>query len=182
MKHSSRFFTLSNIISLLRLLLAIPVCIGILYDWSDSLLLILALLAYISDILDGFLARKYNDISEWGKILDPLADKILVGSAAISLMIVGKLSIWYIALVLGRDIAILIAGFLSSRKLGYVLPSTYMGKVAVISVAITLICSFVDSLYIYIQASYILSSIMLIISFIHYGIRMKSFLSPIKNA
>ena len=94
MKYSSRFFTLSNIISLLRLLLAIPVCIGILYDWSDSLLLILALLAYISDILDGFLARMYNDISEWGKILDPLADKILVGSAAISLMIVGKLSIW----------------------------------------------------------------------------------------
>jgi phosphatidylglycerophosphate synthase len=172
MKHSSRFFTLSNIISLSRLLLAIPVCFGILYDWSDSLLLILALLAYISDILDGYLARMNNDISEWGKILDPLADKILVGSAAISLMIVGKLSIWYIALVLGRDIAILIAGLLSR----------YIGKVAVITVAITLICSFVDSLYIYIQASYILSSIMLIISFIHYGMRMKSFLSPIKNA
>jgi CDP-diacylglycerol--glycerol-3-phosphate 3-phosphatidyltransferase len=182
MKNSSRFFTLSNIISVFRLLLAVPVCYGILDHWSDSLLLILALLAYTSDILDGYLARMYNDISEWGKILDPLADKILVGSASISLMIVGKLSIWYIALVLGRDIAILIAGLLSSRKLGYVLPSTYLGKGAVITVAITLICSFVDSLHMYIQASYILSSIMLIISFFHYGIRLKSFLSPTNNA
>ena len=182
MKNSSRFFTLSNIISVFRLLLAFPVCYGILNHWSDSLLLIMALLAYISDILDGYLARKYNDISEWGKILDPLADKILVGSASISLMIVGKLAIWYIALVLVRDIAILIAGLLSSRKIGYVLPSTYLGKGAVITVAITLICSLIDSLHMYMQASYILSSTMLIISFFHYGKRMKSFLSPIKNA
>ena len=66
----------------------------------------LALMAYISDLLDGYIARKRNEITEWGKILDPLADKIFVGLTCIALLSIGQLSIWYIALVIGRDVLI----------------------------------------------------------------------------
>jgi len=64
------------------------------------------IIAAITDWYDGWLARKFNYITEWGKFLDPLADKILTSSAFIAFVIVGILSLWMVILIVVRDILI----------------------------------------------------------------------------
>ncbi|MDY0081224.1 MAG: CDP-alcohol phosphatidyltransferase family protein, partial [Ignavibacteriaceae bacterium] len=93
MKNS--FYTISNLLSLIRLFLAIPFWFlldGIKEGDSPLFLMLIVLLAIISDFLDGYFARKFNQISEMGKILDPLADKICVASITFKLYLIGFIS------------------------------------------------------------------------------------------
>ena len=62
----------------------------------------------LSDLLDGYLARATNQVSELGKFLDPVADKALIGSAMISLSILGRFPWWITAVILAREIGITI--------------------------------------------------------------------------
>ncbi|MGA1434927.1 MAG: CDP-alcohol phosphatidyltransferase family protein, partial [Candidatus Kapaibacteriota bacterium] len=103
-------WTLSNILSISRMVMAPFMYVFIFYGYPTSWVYSLALLAYVSDLLDGYAARSRNEITEWGKVLDPLADKIFVGVTSIALVEVGQLSFWYIAVVIGRDLLIVIAG------------------------------------------------------------------------
>lgn len=64
------------------------------------------LLAAITDWYDGWLARKFNYITNWGRIWDPLADKILTSSAFIAFVILGKLELWMVIIILLRDFMI----------------------------------------------------------------------------
>ena len=79
---------------------------------ADDVLLILILgaLAVLTDFLDGLLARKLNSITETGKILDPLADKICVAAGALSAMLYGDLPVVLFVVILLRDMVIVIAG------------------------------------------------------------------------
>ncbi len=118
--------TLATQITLFRILL-IPVFIGcLLYYYESSkqgavqdlyriAAVVVFLVASISDAVDGYIARHFNQRSQLGAILDPLADKALLLSAIITLSFVqveglGKLPLWFLVLVLSRD-AILVAGF-----------------------------------------------------------------------
>ncbi len=64
------------------------------------------IVAAITDWYDGWLARKFNYITEWGKFLDPLADKILTSTAFLALVLVGILELWMVLLIISRDIII----------------------------------------------------------------------------
>lgn len=64
------------------------------------------LLAAITDWYDGWLARKFNYITNWGRVWDPLADKILTSAAFIALVILGIVELWMVAIILLRDIII----------------------------------------------------------------------------
>lgn len=64
------------------------------------------LLAAITDWYDGWLARKFNYITNWGRVWDPLADKILTSSAFIAFVILGKLELWMVIIILLRDFMI----------------------------------------------------------------------------
>jgi len=81
-----------NLISLFRLLLIIPFTVLFQNFFNNGsiryYIVMLCLIAYLSDILDGFIARKTNQISELGKIIDPLADKILVGGIVLNLFFI----------------------------------------------------------------------------------------------
>ena len=132
----------------------------------------IALLAYISDLLDGYLARARNEVTEWGKVLDPLADKIFIASVCLGMIWSGQLSIWYIAIVLVRDILIIIAGLFFANKSDYVLPSTYVGKATVLTIILVLVCAFAGIDGLYLQIAYVVSALMIVYSLIHYSKRM----------
>jgi len=70
-------FLIPNILSILRLILLLPLCYLILYKFETqkSVIIFIMILMYITDLSDGYIARKFNQISETGKILDPLADR-----------------------------------------------------------------------------------------------------------
>jgi len=98
--------TLPNILTFFRILIT-PVFIICLFDdfpgahlWA----LFLFIIASITDAYDGYYARKNNMVTDTGKFLDPLADKILVSSAFISFAIMGLIDFWMVALILFRDL------------------------------------------------------------------------------
>jgi CDP-diacylglycerol--glycerol-3-phosphate 3-phosphatidyltransferase len=136
------FFYLSNLLSLFRMLLAIPLWILLSQNnFNDNRILIgsLCLFAAITDVLDGFLARKLNQVSEFGKIIDPLADKVCVGILILKLFLLDQIPIYYLTIILGRDLLILVGGIITSKKLKKVIPSNYIGKATVITISLSLL-------------------------------------------
>ena len=99
----------------------------------------IGIFAAITDVLDGYLARKLNQVTEFGKIIDPLADKILVVYVVLNLFLLGKIPNYYFYMIAARDILILAGGIIVSKKLGKVLPSDYIGKATVLAISFVLL-------------------------------------------
>jgi CDP-diacylglycerol--glycerol-3-phosphate 3-phosphatidyltransferase len=131
---ADRFLTISNIVSIIRLLLTIPVAWALLTD-QLPLAFWLCVVAAISDWLDGTVARATNTESEWGKILDPIADKVLVGVVVVIMLVRGLLPAWFVAAVVVRDVLILAGGAFAARYTPVVPPSLLSGKLAVSAIA-----------------------------------------------
>lgn len=97
---------LPNIISLLRVILS-PVFFVLIISENPSdvrLACVIYVIAAITDYLDGFLARKLNIISAFGKFVDPLADKFLTGASFIAFVVMGLIPLWMVTIVLARDL------------------------------------------------------------------------------
>jgi CDP-diacylglycerol--glycerol-3-phosphate 3-phosphatidyltransferase len=137
MGRKNTIWNISNGLSLFRIFLVIP---GAYFFWNEQrdIAIGIGVLAYITDILDGWAARKFDEVSELGKIMDPIADKIFVGMVAIVLILKGQLPLWFVAVVLLRDAIIVSAGMYVRKKINFVLPSNFPGKAAALSVAATL--------------------------------------------
>lgn len=78
--------------------------------------LVVFIIAAITDWYDGWLARKFNYITEWGKFLDPLADKILTSTAFIAFIFVGILKSWMVVLIIIRDLFITVLRMYADYK------------------------------------------------------------------
>jgi len=101
-------WNLPNTISLLRIGVA-PILILLLVSPGETLSLAAAILfvvASVTDVLDGYLARKMGLVTTLGKFLDPLADKLLIMTALIMLIPLGRAPAWITALIVGREIAV----------------------------------------------------------------------------
>ena len=98
--------TLPNILTIIRILMTPFFIICLFYDhpWAKSWALIIFIVASITDAYDGYLARKNDQVTEAGKFLDPLADKILVSSAFISFAVIGVVEYWMVGLIIFRDL------------------------------------------------------------------------------
>jgi len=117
----SDFLLVPNLLTFLRLFL-LPFIFYLLLrnNTSDFIIAMILLgIAYFSDIFDGWLARKLRQESELGKILDPLVDKLAVGSVAIYTVIYKGFPLWALVLVLAKDILIVLGGWylLKIRKI-----------------------------------------------------------------
>jgi cardiolipin synthase (CMP-forming) len=134
--ENEKFFTWSNIVSASRFVLTLPIAWTIYYDMPYTAFL-LCWFAAFTDWLDGYLARRTNTVSEWGKIIDPVADKVLVGTVVALLLVKGLLPLWFVLTVVARDIFILIGSLYASRYTTVVLPSMMSGKLAVSAIAFT---------------------------------------------
>ena len=94
--------------------------------------------AIATDALDGWIARRYNLVTNLGKLLDPIADKVLTGAALIGLSAIGELPWWVTIVVLAREIGVTVHRLFEARSL--VVAAAWMGKVKTVAqaVAITL--------------------------------------------
>lgn len=138
-----RVWTLSNLLSLSRILLVAPLAYCMLTDvphqqWWVALIIVIAV---ITDFFDGALARRRHEVSEFGKIIDPVADKIAVGAAAGLMAWTGDLPWWYLGVVVGRDILIMAGGVYIRKKKSITVQSNWPGKIAVNAIALVLLLS-----------------------------------------
>ena len=120
-----------NILTLFRLFL-IPVFILVFFsDAPNSLIYSISifLLAGATDILDGYIARKYNMITKWGTVLDPLADKLMLLTVLSCLVIHGYAQLWILLVVTAKESSMIISGVFLYRQ-DYVIPSNLFGKVS----------------------------------------------------
>jgi len=102
---------------------------------STHICALLLIVAGLTDGLDGYLARRLGQVSELGKTLDPLADKLMATSLIIMLIFFRDFPIWLAGIVVGRDIIILLAGLILFRGKKLVVPSNLAGKYAFTSIA-----------------------------------------------
>jgi len=132
-----QFWTLPNVLSLTRLVIIIPVFWLILIDGPLLWVLILVVLAMATDYFDGRLARWSDTESDWGKVLDPMADKIGGGLVVAGLAFSGSLPLWFLCFLAARDLIIMAGGAILRAKTGRIVMSIWSGKVAATGVAIT---------------------------------------------
>ncbi len=121
--------TLPNQLTVLRIILT-PVFLYFFLS-DDPLYIQISLGTYIiaalTDWYDGWLARKFNYITEWGKFWDPLADKILTSVVFIGFVIVGLLPLWMVLLIIFRDLSVTLLRVYSDSR-GYSFRTTYYAK------------------------------------------------------
>lgn len=98
-----------NIITVFRLLLVGPILVSLLMG-NYKLAFFLFLFAGLTDAVDGYLARRFQWISRWGAMVDPLADKLLMVSSYLALTYLNILPVWLLAIVLTRDVVIVTGG------------------------------------------------------------------------
>ena len=108
-------FTIPNALSLLRLAM-VPVVVVLLFAKADVAAVVIFVLAAVTDFLDGVLARRTQPTFV-GKILDPVADRLMLSSTAVVLAIRGTLPVWAVAILVARDLFGLVGGLTFGRKL-----------------------------------------------------------------
>jgi CDP-diacylglycerol--glycerol-3-phosphate 3-phosphatidyltransferase len=128
--HTGGFWNLSNKLTLFRIG-AIPlVALLLLFfpeRWPSLVAAFIFMLAAISDGLDGYLARRGNMVSTVGKLLDPLADKLLVCTILIMLIPLGRVSAWIVAMIIGREMVVTTLRGVAAAG-GVVIAASRLGK------------------------------------------------------
>jgi len=146
MNGSNKIITVPNLITVLRFFLLIPVIL-LFPDNTESsnlAILIIFIIAILSDSIDGIIARKFNQVSRIGKVLDPVVDKSFVAVAGILMVIYRDFPIWIILVVVGKDLLILAGGYFAKLKKGVVMSSVFIGKVTAFFTGITGILFFLN--------------------------------------
>ena len=127
---SDRVLTVPNLLSFLRIA-AIPVFVILLLDEDTRLWGFLVLgLVQATDWVDGYIARRYGQVSELGKVLDPLADRLAVGAALITFVVADLFPLWAALLVLVRDGLVLLAAGVIALTGGPRIEVRRIGKIA----------------------------------------------------
>ena len=144
---------LANKLTIFRIIL-VPIMVvfayipinGDVYGIAIPMLIMEAIfiIASITDKLDGYIARSRNQVTTFGKFLDPLADKILVLAAMVILVEIGKLPAWIPIIVLAREF--IVSGFrlIAVEKGGVVIAASIWGKLKTVTQMIALIFAFID--------------------------------------
>jgi CDP-diacylglycerol--glycerol-3-phosphate 3-phosphatidyltransferase len=147
MKISKEIFFVSNLISVFRIILLIPVSYLLLtgFESKNTLIIILVLCMYLSDLMDGFLARRLNEVSEFGKVIDPLADKISVIVISLILLYLKRIPLWFVLIIVIRDLLIFGFGVYLNNKKDIRLMSNYPGKLAVFSIGLILLFAIINN-------------------------------------
>ena len=104
---------LPNLLTIFRFFLVYPIVLFIL-DNNFLWAILLYILAAITDFFDGSIARKYDLVSEFGKIADPISDKTLILGALISLSLIGEIDSFMAFVILGRDVFVIVGFILAS--------------------------------------------------------------------
>ena len=135
----TKIYNIPNLLAFIRLLIApifflllvnrdLSIFEGIHYSWLDYLAAFIFTLASATDFFDGYIARTFNQITMIGKILDPLADKMLTLAGFIGLLVLDRANVWAIFLIITREL--FITGLrVSAVEQGLDISASWMGKV-----------------------------------------------------
>ncbi len=143
-------------------------------DYDKWIALAIFIIASLTDFLDGHIARKYNLVTNFGKFMDPLADKLLVCSALICLVELSKIPAWIVILIIAREF--IISGFrLVASDNGVVIAASYWGKFKT-TFQIVMICLMIadlEPLYFVTQIVMWIALALTVISLVDYLVKNK---------
>ena len=147
---------LPNILTILRVAITPFFLVTILMETLPHRFLIACIIfsiASITDAIDGHLARKNNQITNFGKFLDPIADKILTTAALLAFMSMGLCNIWIVMLVLTREFAISSVRMIAATN-GVVIPANVWGKTKTVSqMVFTIFIMLLGEVYFVVESS-----------------------------
>ena len=129
-----------NILTIIRFIL-IPFIFTAVISKHYLTALIIFTISALTDILDGFIARKFNYITDLGKLIDPLADKLTQVSLLLSLSILGILPWWIFAIVFIKELVLIISASVLYSKDDVVVYSKWYGKLATTLFYLAIVCS-----------------------------------------
>ena len=146
------YLNLPNSITLLRILL-IPVFVWLFSESSQDRALIAGLVfagAAFTDFLDGYLARKSGQITNLGKLLDPVADKLLVASGLILLVQFQRVAVWVAIVMIAREMVVTGARAVAAKE-GLVVPADSLGKLKVVGQIGGILCLILQGVWIQLE-------------------------------
>ena len=139
---------LPNSLTLLRIIL-IPVFVIILLvriPYGDYFAAAIFIVATLTDSLDGYLARKWKQVTKLGIVLDPIADKLLITAALIILVELGRIQGWIAIVILGREFAVSGLRIVKAEE-GIIIPASKLGKIKTVSQIIAVLLIILQKAY-----------------------------------
>ena len=120
---------LPNALTMLRILAVPVVVVALLVEMPNGDIIAAAVFAAaaLTDGLDGYIARSRNSITTFGKLMDPLADKLLIIGALVSLVSLGRLEAWVAMVIIAREVAVTILRTIAAER-GLVIAASWLGK------------------------------------------------------
>ena len=169
---------LPNKLTILRMIMIVPFVVFMLLPIGGAagkwIALALFVIASLTDLLDGKIARKYNLVTTFGKFMDPLADKLLVCSALICLVELGRIPAWIVIIIISREF--IISGFrLVASDKGVVIAASWWGKFKTTfqMVMIVLMIADIAALSIVTQIVMWIALILTVVSLVDYLVKNK---------
>ena len=141
--NKNKCLTVPNILSLIRIMLVVAFCVCYFNERLKTASLYILLLSGLTDMMDGYIARKYNQVSNLGKVLDPFADKLFTVSTIICFCINGIVPVWIAVIIFAKELFMLVGGSVLYKKTKAVIPSKWYGKVTTMLFFMTFILALV---------------------------------------
>ncbi len=135
MRTEGSLLTAPNLLSAARIPLSLAACVLVARRSVVPALVAIGL-AIATDFLDGAVARATGRESDWGRILDPLADKVGVAAFLVTLVLVGAVPLWFLVVVVSRDLLIAAGGIYLTRRVGSPPSSNTWGKLATLLLSV----------------------------------------------
>jgi CDP-diacylglycerol--glycerol-3-phosphate 3-phosphatidyltransferase len=131
--------TVANRLTVLRLILTLPFVAALSLPFPGGKLLAFALFTFssLTDLADGYIARRFNQITDFGKLMDPLVDKIMTMSAFVCLVSLGNIPAWAVIVILSREFLVTGLRMLAANR-NIVLPAERLGKLKTIWQIVTI--------------------------------------------
>ncbi|MDD3242340.1 MAG: CDP-diacylglycerol--glycerol-3-phosphate 3-phosphatidyltransferase [Eubacteriales bacterium] len=155
--------SLANKLTVFRIIL-IPVFLIVLYlpfPYMRAVGAVLFFIAAMTDILDGYVARKQKTVSDFGKIMDPIADKLLVIAGLLMMVQWGEVGAWAAIVIVSREILISGLRLVVLSRGGQVIAASWLGKTKTILQDIAVICLLLQKNFLFLENWYICSALLL---------------------
>lgn len=168
-KYFKKQFTIPNLLSFVRLI-AIPLMVYLILQKTQmNLALFCFIMIWLTDVADGYIARHFNQISDFGKVFDPFVDKMFQLSAAISMYYINRLPVWVLCFIFVKEILMVAGGFFLWKN-KTVVSSRWYGKLTTfLYVAAFIFLFYLDESHIkLIDYIFAVPTVFAVISFIKY--------------
>ncbi len=127
-----------NYLTIIRLIL-VPIIFGLILYEHYTLAIVVYIIANLTDVLDGFIARKFNLISDFGKLMDPLADKITQIGTILALILKRIIPFWILVIISLKEITMIIVASVLFKKKIVTVHSKWYGKAATVLLFVAIV-------------------------------------------